>query len=234
LYVVSYHAQTRYSVSNTYFTGSVVTGTLTAPSSASAGGNGVFGYGSSGTFPTASYDASNYFVDVIASVPAQPTTLTLFQPSDTPAVVNSSDGGPLELGVKFRTTAAGASALGVKFYKGSLNTGTHVAHLWTTAGTLLATATFTGETASGWQTVNFASSVALTPNTTYIASYHTTAKYSATINGFVNARVNGTLSAPSSASSGGNGVFSYGPSGSFPTATYSATNYLVDVIVQSL
>ena len=40
-------------------------------------------------------------------------------------------------------------------------------------GTLLATATFTGETASGWQQVNFATPVAITANTTYVASYHT-------------------------------------------------------------
>ena len=38
-------------------------------------------------------------------------------------------------------------------------------------GTRLAQATFTGETASGWQTVTFASPVQVTPNTTYVASY---------------------------------------------------------------
>ena len=36
-------------------------------------------------------------------------------------------------------------------------TGTHVAHLWTNTGTLLATATFVNEAASGWQEVMFAS-----------------------------------------------------------------------------
>ena len=39
------------------------------------------------------------------------------------------------------------------------------------SGQLLATATFTGETASGWQQVNFATPVAINPNTTYVASY---------------------------------------------------------------
>ncbi len=38
---------------------------------------------------------------------------------------------------------------GMRFYKASANTGVHVANLWTNAGVLLATATFTGETASG-------------------------------------------------------------------------------------
>ena len=36
---------------------------------------------------------------------------------------------------------------------------------------LLATGTFTGETASGWQTLQFASPVAVTADTTYVASY---------------------------------------------------------------
>ncbi len=48
----------------------------------------------------------------------------------------------------------------------------------------LATATFTNETASGWQTATFSSPVALTAGTTYTASYHTNAgRYSTTSNG---------------------------------------------------
>jgi len=35
---------------------------------------------------------------------------------------------------------------GIRFYKGVNNTGTHLGHLWSSAGTLLASATFTGET----------------------------------------------------------------------------------------
>ena len=38
------------------------------------------------------------------------------------------------------------------------------------SGTLLASATFTGETASGWQQVNFSTPVAITANTTYVAA----------------------------------------------------------------
>ena len=39
------------------------------------------------------------------------------------------------------------------------NTGTHVGNLWSASGALLARATFSAETASGWQQVNFASPV---------------------------------------------------------------------------
>ena len=61
---------------------------------------------------------------------------------------------------------------GIRFYKGTTNTGTHVGHLWTRTGTMLAEATFTGETARGWQQVSFASPVDVTAGTTYVASYH--------------------------------------------------------------
>src|SRR5207302_5928340 len=92
---------------------------------------------------------------------------------DSGAPYNPSDSDPasIEVGVKFRSDVAGY-ILGLRFYKGSTNTGTHVGTLWTSAGTALASATFTGETASGWQQVNFASAVPISANTTYVASYH--------------------------------------------------------------
>ena len=78
----------------------------------------------------------------------------------------------MEVGVKF-TSAKSGQITGIRFYKGSDNTGTHVGNLWSASGTLLASATFTNETASGWQQVNFATPVNITAGTTYIASYHT-------------------------------------------------------------
>jgi hypothetical protein len=72
--------------------------------------------------------------------------------------------------VKFRATQSGFIS-GVRFYKGAGNTGVHVGKLWCSTGTLLASATFTNETATGWQQVNFASPVAVVANTTYVASY---------------------------------------------------------------
>ena len=58
----------------------------------------------------------------------------------------------VELGVKFTADTSG-TVTGIRFYKAATNTGTHIGSLWSSTGTLLATATFTGETASGWQTV---------------------------------------------------------------------------------
>ena len=49
---------------------------------------------------------------------------------------------PLEVGVKFRADEDGYITA-LRFYKQSNNTGTHVGHLWSADGQLLATATFT-------------------------------------------------------------------------------------------
>jgi hypothetical protein len=96
---------------------------------------------------------------------------------------------------------------------------------------LLATATFSGETSSGWQQVNFGTPVAVTANTTYIVSYHTTSGgYSVNQNYFATAGYdNAPLHALASSTSGGNGVYLYG-SGGFPTNSYLATNYWVDIV----
>src|SRR2546428_13799565 len=70
----------------------------------------------------------------------------------------------IEVGVKFSADRAGYIT-GLRFYKGSTNTGTHIGNLWSSTGTLLATATFSGETASGWQQVNLSSPEARTAST---------------------------------------------------------------------
>ena len=77
----------------------------------------------------------------------------------TPATPSDPDTSAVEVGVKFRSDVDG-HVTGIRFYKGTGNTGTHVGHLWTPTGTLLATATFTGESATGWQQVTFATPVA--------------------------------------------------------------------------
>ncbi|MEK1894322.1 MAG: DUF4082 domain-containing protein, partial [Rhizobium sp.] len=90
-------------------------------------------------------------------------------------------------------------------------------------------ATFTNESASGWQSVNLSQQVAIDAGTTYVVSYSTNGNYSATSDYFSDSTTNGNLQAMSSALSGGNGVYGYGSSGLFPTSTYNSTNYYVDV-----
>jgi Domain of unknown function (DUF4082)/Fibronectin type III domain/Bacterial Ig domain len=147
----------------------------------------------------------------------------------TPSVPDAGDGSAVELGVKFRADFDG-SITGVRYYKAAANTGTHVGSLWTTGGQRLAHATFSGGTGSGWQSVTFSSPVAITAGTTYIASYHApNGHYSVTGGGFSSAVDNGLLRALDSASSP-NGVYAYGPAGSFPTNSFNAGNYWVDVL----
>jgi len=336
-YIASYYAPAgHYADDQNYFASSSVTnGPLTAPSNSAAGGNGVYVYGTSGGFPTHSYQSSNYWVDVVFSTtspmiiatspaagntqvlitapnitatfnePVQsstvsfvledssgnrvPATLAYNAPNDTatltpnaplvssttytatvsgaedgagntmaspfswsfttvasitnatiwsdtaaPAVPSATDKNAVEVGVRFDSAVAGYIT-GIRFYKAYDNTGTHVGHLWTSTGTLLASATFTGETAAGWQQVNFSTPVAINAGTTYVASYFApVGHYADDDDYFASSGVtSGVLTALASSAAGGNGVYLYSTSGGFPTNSYQSTNYWVDVVFSS-
>jgi hypothetical protein len=156
---------------------------------------------------------------------------TAWSSSTTPGTASVNDPNPVEVGVKFKVDLNGFIT-GIRFYKGSTNTGTHVGNLWTSAGQPLATATFTNETATGWQQVTFSSPVAVTANTIYVASYHTnTGNYAADNSYFANSGVdNSPVHLLQNGVSGGDGVYAYGASSSFPASTYLSTNYWVDVV----
>ena len=184
-------------------------------------------------------------VDDSGNLQSQLTTVTLnvqaracpcvtFGPSSAPAQVDSGDPNSVTLGVKFRADTNGFVS-GVRFYKASTNTGTHVGGLWTTSGTLLASATFTSETSSGWQQVTFSSPVAITANTTYIASYFTpTGHYSADTAYFASAGIdNPPIHLLANGVDGSNGVYSYGSGITFPSSSFNAANYWVDVVYNS-
>jgi hypothetical protein len=247
-YVASYYAPVgRYSVDRDYFGHVGVDNTpLHAPA---ADVNGVYKYGASG-FPTEVYQATNYWVDVVfvtspsgTATPTQTLTPTatpnpaancpcsIWGPTATPAMAAQADSGSYELGVKLRADASGY-VTGIRFYKGAGNTGAHVGSLWTSTGTKLASATFTGESASGWQQVSFSSPVAITAGTTYVASYYApVGRYALNEGFFLNAGVdNGPLHALRNGIDGPNGVYKAGASG-FPTQTYNGNNYWVDVVL---
>ena len=156
---------------------------------------------------------------------------SIFKATDVPATASAADTGAVELGVKFRADINGYIK-GIRFYKGPDNIGTHVGTLWTGTGTPLAQVTFFNETATGWQEALFATPVAVTAGSNYVVSYHApNGGYSITQNQFTTAGVdNGPLHALSFDESGGNGVFVYAPSGTFPTGSWQNTNYWVDVV----
>jgi len=162
--------------------------------------------------------------------PYQGASSTLWPATAVPGVVDVGPEAPVELGVGFRSDTSG-TITGIRFYKADTNTGTHVANLWSSSGVLLASATFTNETASGWQQVNFSNPVSITANTVYVASYHTdSGHYSFDANYFATGLDNAPLHAPADGVSGANGLFAYGATSSFPNAGWRSGNYWVDPV----
>ncbi|MEO8629555.1 MAG: DUF4082 domain-containing protein, partial [Betaproteobacteria bacterium] len=156
---------------------------------------------------------------------------TIWPATAVPTQAGTTDTSSIEVGVKFRTDVSGYIT-GLRYYKASTNVGTHVGTLWSATGGVLGRATFTGETGSGWQQVNFATPVAVTAGTTYVASYHASGgHYAGDNNFFATAGVNnGPMHALGNGVDGGNGVFVYNAAPTFPTQTFKSTNYWVDVV----
>jgi hypothetical protein len=166
------------------------------------------------------------------TITAPPSFFNIWSPTTVPGTVDAGPDSAVELGVKVKADVSG-NITGVRFYKSTNNTGTHVGNLWTSSGTLLSSATFTNETASGWQQVNFSTPVAITANTVYVASYHTSGgHYSDDQNYFASSGVdNPPLHALQNGVSGVDGVFSYGSSSTFPSQGFNSSNYWVDVVL---
>ena len=145
----------------------------------------------------------------------------------TPATLDTNDPNSVELGMKFQSDLAG-DIRGVRFYKSAENSGVHIGSLWTAAGQLLAQATFTEETPTGWQTA-LNGPVNIAANTTYVVSYFAPhGHYSRTLQGFAGgAIVNHPLRGLGDNEST-NGVFAYSGSSTFPTESFGGSNYYVD------
>jgi hypothetical protein len=142
-----------------------------------------------------------------------------------PGVSDAADASATQLGVKFQAASSGTVS-GIRFYKEPDNTGTHIGSLWTSTGTLLATGTFSGESAEGWQELDFGTPVAVAAGTTYVASYYTAdGHYAVTAGGLSAAVTSGPLTVPASG-----GVYSYGTASTFPSHTFNGSNYWVDIV----
>jgi Domain of unknown function (DUF4082)/Bacterial Ig-like domain len=156
--------------------------------------------------------------------------LSFWTPSTVPAVTSANDNGAIEIGTKFRVDVAGR-VMGVRFYKGAGNTGTHVGKVWRSDGALLGQVTFSGESASGWQQMNFTTPVNVVPGTTYVVSYYAPNGHYAANGGYFSSTGvdNAVIHALANGVDGGNGVYVYGAGGGFPTNSYNAGNYWVDI-----
>jgi hypothetical protein len=133
------------------------------------------------------------------------------------------------LGMRFQSSVAG-SINGAKFYKVAGMTGTHTGVLYDNTGVVIRTVVFTGETASGWQTMNFATPFTAVPGTTYvIAVYFADGHYLADHNYFTAPVNNGVLTALQDGTPDLNGIFTYGGAPAFPTSGNVSSNYWVDI-----
>ena len=162
---------------------------------------------------------------------------TMQGPNTTPWTLDEQDPSPVEVGVRFKADMDG-SVTGVRFYKSTANTGSHVGNLWTNSGTLLATGTFSGESATGWQQLNFTTPVDITAGTTYVASYYAPrGHYSVSSEYYYtpspvggNSLDSPPLHAINANRGGANGVYSYSGSSTFPLSAFDGENYAVDVV----
>jgi hypothetical protein len=174
------------------------------------------------------------WVFTTSSTASQVCPCSIWSPASVPVGIDSGDDLPVEVGTKVRSDVSGLIT-GIRFYKGTANTGFHIANLWSSNGTLLASATATNESSSGWQQVTFNSPVAITSGTTYVASYFApSGHYSFDQAVFNTAGVdNAPLHALATGVDGGNGVYTYGGTSAFPSSTYNGSNYWVDVVFVS-
>jgi hypothetical protein len=145
--------------------------------------------------------------------------------TQTPALLHNTDGAGVnyELGMRFTSTTAG-HITAIRFWKDSSETGTHTGRIWSASGVLLASAVFSGETASGWQRRTLALPLAIAASTEYVVSVNTGNTYYVTTNsGLATAVTNGSLRSIV----GSNGRL--GAPGQFPTQSWQASNYFRDV-----
>lgn len=148
-----------------------------------------------------------------------------------PAIISTAVDNSVELGVKFKSDVAG-KVTAIRFYKATANTGTHIGNLWSITGTKLASVSFSGESASGWQQMSLPTPISINSNTIYVVSYHcNVGHYSLNTNYFASKGVDTPpLHALTNGVSGGNGCYVYGSTSTFPTQTYASANYWVDLV----
>ena len=203
-----------FAITNNTFVNGLVQGNLQVPASGAV-------YGAPGAFPT-STAPHNYFRDLsfVPNTGGPPETLVTSQTPGSPSV---NTGQAWELGVRVRSNVTG-QLTALRFWKGPSENGPHVGHVWSGTGQLLATVTFSGESASGWQQQTLGTPVAMAANTDYVVSVTTgpNGNFAMTLNAFANGFVQGHLQAPPSGAV-------YSAPGAFPALT-APHNYFRDLV----
>lgn len=158
----------------------------------------------------------------VAGTSQASTPETLFG-DQTTGIVTDPDPTKTVVGVQFRAAVAG-SVTAIRYFKSAETTGTHVGKL-ARGTTVLASATFTGETASGWQQVTLPTPVAVTAGQTYTAYYTANNGRYAVGHNYSWPKVSGNLT-------GVKGVYTFTAS-AVPSKVYQSENYYVDVVFEA-
>lgn len=147
--------------------------------------------------------------------------------SETPVDQDvGGDTSDITLGVKWRADVDGF-VTAIRVYVGAGDPATGA--IYTSGGSLLGSVALSGLSGLGWSTVNFASPIAITANTVYVAAvYWPGGNYPITSFGLDGTTINGHLEALDDAESS-NGIYNYATGLSFPSSSFQATNYFADV-----
>lgn len=165
----------------------------------------------------------------IAFPTAPPTDFSNSGPVDQ----NDTQGTGIETGIKFYVTQPG-TITGIFFLRSTFNLGSHVGHIWDNSGNLLLTSAPMPEVGNGFQEVTV--SLHINSNTIYVASvFNNIGDYAVTNNSFPNNVDYGTNPIKIVANDNtptGNGVYVYTGSATFPTNSFDASNYWIDIRFQ--
>ena len=156
---------------------------------------------------------------------------SLWGDTAVPAVAAQTTPAPSSWASSSSSTSP-ATITGIRFYKGAGNTG-HARRppLDAARARCSPRRPSPARRRPGWQQVDFATPVAITANTTYVVSYYAPAGGYAVNGGYFDddRRRQRPAARAVQHGVGRNGVYVYGGSG-FPTNTFNATNYWVDVV----
>ncbi len=165
---------------------------------------------------------------IVQDAPTQPgpsDSFMLWDETASPRVASDPDNGAVTLGLRF-TADVDASLNALRIYVGDENMNVNAVDVWSDDGARLAHQSITGLGAGGWQTVDLVATLALEAGESYVVSYHTTNGHYPVSQQFFDAGWDaGPISLGANA-----GVYAYGSADNFPSQTYRASNYWVDIV----
>lgn len=154
---------------------------------------------------------------------------------------NTTDGGGLELGTRWRSSQSG-SVTGLRYFRCLNDPLQHTLKLWDpsiSTNTPQATVSTSGDSGTGWKNWNLASPFAIVSNRMYVVTYdvrwtNSATYYSSSANLLANSVSNGPLSTVV----GTNGSYALiagnnNAVGTYPTLSYQNSSYFADVLFQS-